>query len=100
MVNGKVTVKGGTRNPVLKVYLRQYCANNPIGTAVGTTTRSTLNGKLVQVDQAELPLLIDCTISMPVTGLTVLKGKTYVVTVQANTLTTAQIVRTITIVGT
>jgi hypothetical protein len=100
MVNGKVSVKGGTRNPVIKVYLRQYCANNPIGTAVGTTTRSTLNGKLVQVDQAELPLLIDCTISMPVTGLTVLKGKTYVVTVQANTLTTAQVARTITIVGT
>jgi len=100
MVNGKVTVKGGTHNPVLKVYLRQYCANNPIGTGVGTTTRSTLNGKLVQVDQAELPLLIDCTINMPVTGLTVLKGKTYVVTVQANTMTTGQITRTITVVGT
>jgi len=100
MVNGKVSFKGGTRNPALKVYLRPFCANNPIGTGIGTTTRTTLAGKLVQVEQAQLPLLIDCTITLPVTGLTVVKGKTYTVTVEANTQTMGVITRTITIVGT
>ncbi|MFN8221670.1 MAG: cellulase family glycosylhydrolase [Gaiellales bacterium] len=100
MVNGKVTLKGGTRNPTLKIYLRQFCANNAIGTAVGTTSRTTLSGKLVQVDQREVPLLVDCTISLPITGLTVAKGKSYVLTVQTNTVAMGLIVRTITIVGT
>ena len=34
-VNGKVTVKGGTKNPALTVYLRSFCVNNPIGTPSG-----------------------------------------------------------------
>ncbi len=98
-VNGKVALKGGTRNPVVTVYVRSYCANNTIGSAVGTTTRTRLNGKLVQVSQAELPLLIDCTVRVPVTPLVVAKGKTYTVTVDANTATTAPVTRTITLVG-
>ena len=31
MVNGKASVKGGTKNPALTVYLREFCAINPIG---------------------------------------------------------------------
>lgn len=100
MVHGKLALKGGTRNPLVKVYVRSFCSNNPVGTGVGTTSRTTLNGKLVQVDQAELPLLIDCSINLRVNGLTVAKGKTYVLSVQANTIAMGQLGRTITIVGT
>ena len=46
-----------------------------------------------------MPLLIDCTVRAPIDGLTVAKGKTYVVTIEANTATTAMVKRTITIVG-
>jgi Cellulase (glycosyl hydrolase family 5) len=99
-VNGKVTFRGGTRNPVVTVYVRSYCANNAIGSTVGTTTRTTLNGKLVQVTQSAPVLLVDCTVKVPVTGLTVAKGKTYIVTVDANTAITAPVKRTITVVGT
>jgi Cellulase (glycosyl hydrolase family 5) len=98
-VNGKIVVKGGTRNPVVTVYVRSYCANNAVGATVGTTIRTTLKGKLVQVSQEALPLLVDCTVKTPVAGLTVAKGKTYVVKVEANTATTAMVTRTITIVG-
>jgi hypothetical protein len=98
-LNGKVTVKGGTRNPTLTVYLREYCANNPSGATVGFTVRSFLAKKLVQVSQGASPLRIDCTVPVRVTGLTVAKKKTYTVTVTANTLTSAEIVRTITVVG-
>jgi Cellulase (glycosyl hydrolase family 5) len=99
MVNGKVTVKGGTRNPNLTVYLREYCAVNPTGTTVGYTMRAFQGSRLLTVRQGTAPLGIDCTIPMPVTGLTVAKGKSYRVTVDANTATTSQLSRIITVVG-
>ena len=98
-VDGKQTFKGGTRNPRLTVYLREYCANNPTGATVGYTIRSYLGTKLVQVSQGASPLGIDCTVKPRVAGLTVAKKKTYRVTVTANTATTAEILRTITVVG-
>ena len=98
-VDGKQTFRGGTRNPKLIVYLRDYCANNPTGATVGYTIRSYLRNKLVQVSQGASPLGIDCTVKPRVAGLTVAKKKTYRVTVTANTATTAEIVRTITVVG-
>jgi Cellulase (glycosyl hydrolase family 5) len=97
-VNGKVTVKGGTKNPKVTVYLREYCANNGVGTAVGSTTRVWEGAKLVGITQPSAPLGIDCTIRIPA-PVTVLKGKTYRVEVAANTKTTATITRTITLVG-
>ena len=99
-VNGKVSIKGGTKNPPLTVYLRSFCVNNPIGTPVGLTSRTTLAGKLVAVSQPQPNLAIDCTVTYRVTGLTVAKGKTYKVDVDANTAVTANTHRTITIVGT
>jgi len=55
--------------------------------------------KLVSVDQGAAPLGIDCTVKVRAVGLTVAKKKTYRVLVAANTATTAEIVRTITVVG-
>jgi len=99
-VNGKVSFKGGTKNPSLTVYLRSFCANNSIGAAVGLTSRTTLSGKLVAVSQARIPLAIDCTVAYRVNGLTIAKGKTYLVTVDANTVIGDALTRKITIVGT
>jgi hypothetical protein len=98
-LNGKMKVRGGTRNPKLTVYLREYCANNAVGTTVGYTIRSYQGSKLVAVSQGASPLGVDCTVRPRATGLTVAKKKTYRVTVSANTATTAEIVRTITVVG-
>ena len=53
-VNGKVTVKGGTKNPTVKVYLRSFCVNSPIGAKVGLTSRTTLGGKQVAYSQPQL----------------------------------------------
>ena len=99
-LDGKVTVKGGTSSPAVTVYLREYCATNPVGATVGFTVRTYLAGKLTQVSQGSAPLGIDCTVVARPTGLTVAKGKTYTVEVTTNTLTSAAIVRRITVVGT
>jgi hypothetical protein len=98
-VDGKLSIAAGVKNPALTVYLRSYCANNPVGASVGLTSRTTLGGKLVAFSQAEVALAIDCTVSYRVTGLKVVKGKTYTVKVDANTKISAPIQRTITIVG-
>ena len=47
-------VKGGTKNPLLTVYLREYCANNATGTTVGHRARL-LGAKLVSVNQGAAP---------------------------------------------
>lgn len=99
-VNGKVSVKRGTKNPSLTIHLRSFCANNPIGAKVGLAARTTLGGKLVAFSQSESALAIDCTAATRVTGLTVVKGKTYTVKVDANTKNGDALTRTITIVGT
>jgi len=100
MINGKVTFKGGTRSPTLTVYLREFCANNPVGTPVFTSVGTLLGGLTVQTSQVTPLLAIDCTIPVRLNGLTIAKGKTYTVKISANTeaATTAQ--RTITVVGT
>jgi hypothetical protein len=99
-INGKVTVKGGTRNPLVTVHLRDLCANNPVGATVGLNVRTTQAGVAVQNAQAALPLAVDCTVAPRIVGLTVAKGKTYRVDIQANTAVTANVLRTITVVGT
>jgi len=98
-VNAKLSLKGGVKNPAVTVYLRSFCANNPVGTKVGLTSRTTLGGKLVAVSQTETRLAIDCTVAYRVTGLTVVKGKTYTVIADANTKNGNTAKRTITIVG-
>ena len=92
-------MKGGTRNPLVTTYLREYCANNPVGATVGYTVRGYQGSKLVSVDQGAGSLGIDCTVPVRVVGLTVAKGRSYRVTVTANTLVSGEIVRTITVVG-
>lgn len=99
-VNGKISVKGGTRNPPVTVYLRSFCVNNPVGVKIGLDARTTLAGKLAAYSQSEAALAIDCTVATRLTGLTVLKGKTYTVEIGANTKNGDAAERTITIVGT
>ena len=99
-VNGKLSVKGGTANPAVTVYLRNFCAANPVGSRVGLASTTRLAGKIVAYSQPELSLAVDCTVAYRVTGLRVLKGKTYTVSVVANTKTGGSLERTITIVGT
>ena len=58
-----------------------------------------LGGKQFAYSQPQLSLAIDCTVAYKVTGLTVAKGKTYTVSVEANTRNGDFLDRTITIVG-
>ena len=97
--NGKVTVRGGTTGPIVTVYVRDFCANNPAGAPVGTTTRVRLAGRLVGVTQAQLPLGVDCTVRVRL-PVTVERGKTYAATINLNVAGGNAATRGITVVGT
>lgn len=97
--NGKVTVKGGTKDPALTVYVRSFCANNAPGTPVGITSKTTRGAAIVAVSQPSVALAPDCTVSYRVTGLTVARKQTYTVKASLNTANGDAVTRTITIVG-
>ena len=96
--NGKVTARGGSV-PTLTVYVRDFCANNPAGAAVGTTTRVRLAGRLIGVTQAQLPLELDCTVHVRL-PVTIKRAKTYVATVTLNVGGGNAATHAITVIGT
>lgn len=98
-VNGMVTVRGGTKNPAVKLFLREFCRSSQAGTAVGTTARTYLGGRLVQVAQQQVGLATDCTGNFRVSGLTVAKKKRYIVQFEVNSADSGTVQRTVTIVG-
>ncbi len=99
-VNARITVKGGTKNPKVTLYLRSFCVNSPVGALVGIESTTRLGGQIAAYSQQQGTLGIDCTVTYPLTGLTVAKGKTYTTTAAANTKNGDELTRTITIIGT
>ncbi len=83
MRNGDVLVPGGTIGPVVTVYVRDFCANNPPLAPVGTTTRVYRGAKLVGVTQAQVSLDLDCTVRVEL-PVTVAPRATYVASIDLN----------------
>jgi hypothetical protein len=99
MRNETVGIPAGPLRPVVPAYVRDFSHNNPIGAAVGSTTRVYSGGKLLRVAQARLSLARDCTVPVQV-PVSVAKHKTYVVTVDLNATAGNTARRVITIIGT
>ena len=98
MRNGSVTAPAGTLDPIVTIYVRDFCNNNSSGAAVGTTTRVFRAGELVGVTQAQLALGLDCTVRVEL-PMRVAPKASYVATVELNTSAGSTAKRTITIVG-
>ena len=98
-LNGKLTVKGGTANPLVNVNFRDMCTNNVPGASVGVTWRAFRGAVSAGAGQTSTVLAFDCTITVRLTGLVVAKGQTYRAEIDANTAITPAKRRTITLVG-
>ena len=92
-------MKGGTKNPPVTVYLREYCSNNPVGATVGYTVRGYQGSKLVTVEPGRGTARDRLHHPRARGRADRREEKPYRVTVDANTVTTASILRTITVVG-
>jgi hypothetical protein len=94
--NPSITVKGGTKNPLVTLPVREICSNNGPGTPVGTTYRVYQGTKFVKVGQASARLGKDC--SLPVRPVfTFAKGKTYRIVFDMNTVNGVVAQRTATV---
>jgi hypothetical protein len=61
--NGVYAFRRGTVTPLVRLFVRRYCANDPTGTPIGMTWRLHRAGRLIGVGQQSSPLLRDCTVA-------------------------------------
>ena len=97
--NPSLTVKGGTKSPLVTLVVREICSTNAPGTSVGMTYRVFLGAKFVKVGQTSVALGKDCTVTAR-PAFTFAKSKTYTVVFNMNTYNGVIIQRTATITGT
>jgi hypothetical protein len=99
--NGVYAFRRGTVTPLVRLYVRRYCASDPIGTPIGMTWRIFRGGRLISVDQQTSPLLRDCTITarlrFPPPGIA--RGVTYTATFELNDANGILLTRRLTIRG-
>ncbi len=96
--NPSLTVRGGSKNPLVTLPVREICTNNAPGAAVGMTYRVFQGGKFVKVAQTSVPLANDCTIAVR-PAFTFAKRKAYTVVFDMNTYNGVELERTATIRG-
>jgi Cellulase (glycosyl hydrolase family 5) len=96
--NGVYQFKAGTLTPLVKLYTREYCANDAAGMSIGMTWRVFRSGKLIAVGQQTSPLKVDCTIDARL-RFTVAKKQTYVATFALNDINGTVLNRRLTIRG-
>lgn len=100
--NAVVRVKGGFYSPFVTVPLREYGAGTAAGESVGFNFRVYDRGVFVHNGQVSAPFGTDTTARIPLLGFRPLKGRTYVVELEANVFSGGGVVlrRTYTVVGT
>ncbi|MCS7007944.1 MAG: glycoside hydrolase family 5 protein [Gaiellaceae bacterium] len=100
--NPVISLRAGTLTPLVRLYARRYCANDPIGTPIGMTWRIFQGGRLIAVDQQTSPLLRDCTVTarLRFPGGGVRRGVTYTATFELNDRNGILVDRRLTIRGT
>jgi hypothetical protein len=99
--NGVYSFRRGTLTPLVKLFVRRYCANDPTGTPIGMTWRIFRGGRLISVGQQSSPLLRDCTIAARLhfrSGM--VKGETYSATFALNDENGILLARRLTLRGT
>ena len=82
--NAVVNVRGGTFSPVVTIPLREYGTGTPPGEQVGFNFRVLWRGALVHSGQASAPFGTDASARISLDGFRPVKGRTYVVHVEAN----------------
>lgn len=99
--NGVYAFRRGTLTPLVKLFVRRYCANDPSGTPIGMTWRIFRAGRLISVGQQSSPLLRDCTIAARLrVPRGMVRGLTYSATFELNDANGIFLSRRLTLRGT
>jgi hypothetical protein len=99
--NAVYSLPRGTQTPLLRLFVRRYCANDRLGTPIGMTWRIFHRGRLIAVGQQSSSLLRDCTITavLRFPG-PIAKGKSFIATFELNDVNGIVLERRLTIRGT
>lgn len=98
--NGVYSFRRGTSTPLVRLFVRRYCANDPAGTPIGMTWRVYRAGRLTNVGQQSSLLLRDCTVAARLRfRRPIAKGATYTATFELNDRNGILLSRRVTIRG-
>jgi hypothetical protein len=99
--NAVYTFRHGTLTPLVNLYTRRYCANDPAGSPIGMTWRVYSGSKLIAVGQETATLQRDCTINARLRFKTpIAKKKSYTANFALNDRNGIALARSLTIIGT
>ena len=98
--NAELSLRRGTRSPVVTLYARRFCVVDSSGARVGATWRARIGARLVDVGQAAAPLQSNCTVTVRLDGFAVSRKASYVVTFDLNDINGEVLTRRVTIRGT
>jgi len=99
--SGAYSFKAGTLTPLVNLYARRYCANDPTATPIGMTWRIYSGTKLIAVGQQSSSLKRDCTLDARLRFKNpIAKGKSYTAAFALNDKNGIDLARKLTIRGT
>ena len=97
--NPVVSVRVGARRAGVKLIVRELCANNEAGAAIGTRYRVRQAARSLSSGQPRLRLAGDCSVTAPLRFPAIGRGKRYLVTFEFNDIHGTIVRRTATLVG-
>ena len=96
--NPVLELAGGVRNPLVPLYVRRFCVNDPLGSTIGMTWRVFQAGRIINVGQQTAPLRKDCmVVARPL--FQVVKGQTFTVSFELNDINGTLLERAVTVRG-
>jgi len=96
--NALVYVKGGQRNPTVRIAAREIASRSPAGSRVGVDMRVIQGDSLIAHPQPEGTLGLDGWITVPVAFMPV-KGRVYYIQVQVNDINGNRVSRLLTLIA-
>jgi hypothetical protein len=97
--NPMLRVRVGARRTKVKIVVREFCANNTSGAAIGTNSRIRRGSRLVAVAQPRLRLAVDCSVTASLSFPAIRRGARYVATLDFNDVNGLEVRRTVTLIG-
>ena len=97
--NPMLRLRAGTQRANVKLIVREFCANDTPGEAIGTEYRVRQGARTLSSGQPQLRLAADCSVTVPLRFPAIRRGTRYVVTLDFNDINGLIVRRTATLIG-
>jgi hypothetical protein len=97
--NPSLRLRAGARRASVELGVREFCANDRPGAAIGTNYRVRRGARAVSNGQPQVRLARDCTVTVPLRFPQLRRGARYVATLAFNDIHGTTVRRTVTLTG-